>query len=96
MQLSPSGGIQDWRAYIERLADVAGMPINSFAALIEALDRRHAYFHQIGGRLSDHGVAFLPNVEAKPSDVERIFQKAICGQEILETEAELFSAACLY
>ena len=96
MQLSPSGGIQDWRAYIERLADVAGMPINSFAALIEALDRRHAYFHQIGGRLSDHGVAFLPNVEAKPSDVERIFQKAICGQEIQETEAELFSAACLY
>jgi len=49
-------GFHDWA---EQLSSAAGMPVRDEATLMEALRQRHAFFHTIGCRLSDHGLANL-------------------------------------
>ncbi|MBM4144336.1 MAG: glucuronate isomerase [Lentisphaerae bacterium] len=45
-----------WREYAGLLEQAAGAQIRSFDALIAALDARHAFFHDCGCRLADHGL----------------------------------------
>ncbi len=42
--------------WLERLAQVSGTSIHTYDDLLEALEKRHADFHEIGCRLSDHGL----------------------------------------
>ena len=41
--------------YIKQLGAVAGIEIQKYDDMVEALKRRHAFFHDHGCRLSDHG-----------------------------------------
>ncbi len=43
--------------FINELATVTNKEITRFDDLIEALHSRHTYFHEAGGRLSDHGIS---------------------------------------
>ncbi|MCU0791498.1 MAG: glucuronate isomerase, partial [Opitutaceae bacterium] len=52
-----------FNAWCEQLAARAELAIADLPALLEALDRRHAFFHSIGGRLSDHGLENLPEAD---------------------------------
>ncbi len=55
-------------AWLGRLEAAANCSIATFAQFLEALDRRHAAFHDAGCRSSDHG---LERMEAEPwSDAE--------------------------
>jgi glucuronate isomerase len=42
--------------WVERLAAAADTEIASFQAFLDALSSRHDFFHEMGGRLSDHGI----------------------------------------
>jgi len=44
-----------YNEYLDRLADVTGIPIHSDEDLVAALKKRHNFFHENGCRLSDHG-----------------------------------------
>lgn len=46
-------------SYLEKLADASGLVINTYEDLLAALENRVAYFHENGGRLSDHGLEQL-------------------------------------
>jgi glucuronate isomerase len=48
-----------FRAWVDRLEGAAGLPVATFDQFAEALDRRHAAFHEAGCRASDHGVERL-------------------------------------
>jgi glucuronate isomerase len=52
-----------WNAYVDRLAQAADAEIGSWAALLEAFEKRHAFFDAMGCRASDHG---LERMEAQP------------------------------
>jgi len=52
----------EYRPYIEKLAAASRVNIHSYDDLLEALDKRHAFFHEHGSRLSDHGIC-LPVYE---------------------------------
>ncbi|MDR1493555.1 MAG: glucuronate isomerase [Planctomycetaceae bacterium] len=47
--------ISAYNKYIDKLGDAAGIEIKTFDDLLEALKKRHDYFHEHGCRLSDHG-----------------------------------------
>lgn len=67
-------------AWVDRLAATANVDIARFVDLLEALNRRHQAFHDLGGRLSDHG---LEQCHAAPCTDERaaaIFDRARSGQ----------------
>jgi len=45
-----------FNGWVDRLAAAANVDITNYSSFIDALRRRHDYFHQKGCRLSDHGL----------------------------------------
>ncbi|WP_372794987.1 glucuronate isomerase, partial [Pontiella sp.] len=88
--------IPAWKDYIETLNGSSGRTAVQLDELFAALDERHAYFHEAGCRLSDHGVAYVPAEEASASELEAIFQKALAGKEVSQLEQDQFAAHFLY
>jgi glucuronate isomerase len=77
--------------YTRRLADVSGVAIDSFASLMAALANRVGYFHERGGRISDHAVDItLPALGATPDQLEVIFAKRMAGEQVSDTELALY------
>ena len=73
--------------YVARLADVSGLQITSFATLIEALAKRVGYFHERGGRISDHAIDIpLPTLAATAEQLEAFFAKRMNGQLLSDLE----------
>lgn len=81
---------QTFKSYIEKLGQVADITISTLDDLIEALDRRHAFFHELGGRLSDSGPDRFFFATYTESEVNKIFQKLLSGQTINEEETEKY------
>ena len=71
------------------------MSIAGFDPMLEALDRRHAAFHEAGCRASDHG---LEQIYAEPwsdADVAAAFDKVRRGQSIDAHEVLRYKSALL-
>jgi glucuronate isomerase len=65
--------VNAWNAWVDRLEAAAGTSITSFDEFMDALDRRHAEFHEAGCRASDHG---LEQMYAEPdADVAKTFAR---------------------
>ena len=86
-------GGEEYRRYIETLSDAAGTSIAGFADLLEALDKRHAYFHAARCRISDHALEKAVFVQPDAAgEAEAVFRKAMAGGEISSPEADRFKA----
>jgi glucuronate isomerase len=73
--------------YVAQLSQVSGVQIGSFASLIEALAKRVGYFHERGGRISDHAIDIpLPTVAATPEQLEAFFAKRVKGELLSDLE----------
>lgn len=75
-----------YNSYIDKLSEAAGVDINSYGTLVEAVKKRHDYFHQMGCRLSDHGLETAYTEEFTESEVSAIFDKVRGGQSIDNSE----------
>lgn len=84
-----------WNAYIDKLEAAAGMNISRWADLLEALQKRVDFFHECGGRLSDHGLENIPAVAFDTTQAARLFDKARNGGWLSPAEAAVFSNALL-
>ena len=82
-------------AYIKKLEHSCGLEIKSFETLCEAVDRRHAHFHDCGGRLSDHGLERFYFSQYTAHEVEKTFGKLLNGKLISEEENEKYRTAIL-
>jgi glucuronate isomerase len=85
-----------FRAFVESLGAACGSEIHSYDELIAALDLRHAYFHERGCRLSDHGLETLHADDFSLEDVRLAFDRAIAGEPVLGLDAGRFKSAVLY
>lgn len=85
-----------YNAYLARLEAASGVSIGSYAALLEALQRRHQYFHDKGARLSDHGINRFYAASYTHAELESIFAAVRAGQVPDETSNEKFKAATLH
>ncbi len=85
-----------YKAYIQSLEKSAGQEINNFEALVAAVDSRHDFFHSVGCRLSDHGVAYVPDAEASGAELDAIYNKVMTGGAATQEEQDKFLAAFLY
>lgn len=85
-------GFADW---VAKLAQASGAKIKSLETLKTALKQRVEFFHQVGCRLSDH--ALDPVVFAVGTDVQAdtIFQKAINGQALSDSEVAVYKTNIL-
>ena len=47
---------QQYREYIQKLSEISGIQINNYQDLLHALQKRQDFFHEMGCRISDHGL----------------------------------------
>lgn len=82
-------GFNDW---LMRLAAASNTDINNFAAFLEALRRRHDFFHAHGCRLSDHGLNRCYADFCTEPVAGEIFERARAGQPASPEEHGRFAA----
>jgi len=86
---------EKFRAYIVKLEEASGTEIKSFDTLVEALDKRHKFFHETGGRLSDHGLDRFYFDTFKPSEIDKILGKLLKGESLSSDETEKYRSAVM-
>jgi glucuronate isomerase len=83
-------------SWVDRLEAASGVSIANFNQLIDALDRRHAEFHDAGCRASDHG---LEQIYAEPSsdaEVAQTFGKLRARKPVHGEEARGYKSTLLH
>jgi glucuronate isomerase len=83
-------------AWIDKLEGVCDMEINDFHSYIEAIRRRHYYFHQNGCRLSDHGLETAYAQDYTESEIKKIFDRARSGKQLDGLEKLKFKSAMMF
>ena len=81
-----------FNAWADRLADVSDTPISRLPDLLDALDKRHRAFHEIGGRLSDHGLARCYADFPSEADAAAIFDRVRAGRAAGEDDHAKFAS----
>lgn len=79
----------DW---VDRLEQASQGEISSFRSFLDALKRRHDYFHAHGGRLSDHGLPYCHATPCGESEGARIFADVRAGKPATTEEQERFAS----
>jgi glucuronate isomerase len=87
---------KEYRAYVEKLADVSGVTIHKFSDLIEALRKRHDFFASVGCKLSDHGIEEFYAESYIETEITQIFDKVYGGMELTKEEIWKFKSAMLH
>lgn len=82
-----------FRTYVEKLSDMSGVSISTFADFTDALQRRHDFFAQMGCKLSDHGLEEFYAEEYTDAEIKAIFNKVYGGQSLTAEEVLKFKSA---
>lgn len=83
----------DYLDYIDKLSEVSGVKIDSFAKLVEALEVRMDYFAAHGCSVSDHGLEYVMYAPASEEEIEAVFAKRLKGGIIEREEEQQFKTA---
>ena len=83
-------------AWVDKLAKAANADIHDFDSYIEAIRKRHDFFHSMGCRLSDHGVETAYADDYTASEIASIFLRARGGKPLDDVEARKFKSAMIY
>jgi glucuronate isomerase len=86
---------EKFKLYIQKLELVSGNEIRNFDDLLEALDKRHKFFHEMGGRLSDHGIDHFYFATFTSHEIDRIFKNLLKGEIISSEKTEKYKTAVL-
>ncbi|OAV43124.1 glucuronate isomerase [Lewinella sp. 4G2] len=79
-------GGDDHLDFLEKLEEIIGSDIRTFADLVDALKQRIEFFHDLGCRLSDHGLPQLYAVEDTVGNLDDMMQRRRDGTLILPAE----------
>ncbi|MGW8311619.1 MAG: glucuronate isomerase [Desulfuromonadales bacterium] len=84
-----------YNSYLAQLEQAADCHIATYHDLLEALQQRHAYFHQNGCRLSDHGLEQPYAEEFTGQEVEQIFARVRSGKKVDQRQVHQLKTAIL-
>jgi glucuronate isomerase len=82
--------LEPFNAWVRRLEQAANIDIPNLAAFLEALRRRHDFFHQHGCRLSDHGLDRCHAEICPEATAAAILERARSGQPASALEHQQF------
>ncbi len=86
-------GVDDaasFNEWVNTLSEVSGLDCGSLSGLKDAIRSRHDFFHEMGGRISDHGMHHVFNEDCSEEKAERIFDKVRSGTDADACETEAF------
>lgn len=68
--------------WIKELQDITSITVDSFHHFLDALKLRVSFFHEVGCRLSDHGLDSSFFLKVSDSEAEEIFKKRLSEEEL--------------
>ena len=86
---------QQYIEYIQKLSSVSGVAINNYQDLMDALQKRHDFFHEMGSRLSDHGLETFYAEDFEMEEIDKIFRNTLAGKMPTQEEVLKFRSAIL-
>ncbi len=78
---------QDW---ITQLEHITGFSCNDFDSFLEAIASRHNFFHEIGSRLSDHGLTQCFGRGGTRDQAKQVYDAAHKGHSVSGKELEAY------
>jgi glucuronate isomerase len=86
---------EEYNAWLDRLSASANVHIGKLSDLLDALRRRHDFFHERGCRSSDHGLEICPSEYCTESEAASIFAKLRTGRPASPEESLRFGSFVL-
>ena len=77
--------------WCERLAAAANSAVVTFEDFLAAIKQRHDFFHELGCRLSDHGLESCFATEYTYAHAARVFDRARANKEVTPDDAKLYA-----
>ncbi|MFB0552697.1 MAG: glucuronate isomerase, partial [Phycisphaerae bacterium] len=87
--------ITDLNVFIDKLEAICDMEIANFHLYIEAIRKRHDYFHENGCRLSDHGLDTAYAEDYTEKEIEKIFDRIRSGKDLDSAQRLKFKSAMM-
>ena len=84
-----------FKEYIEKLASVSGVKIESAEDVVKALRVRAEFFHAHGCRVSDHGLDTVPGGDACACKANEAFKAVMAGEKACECAMESYRSYLL-
>jgi glucuronate isomerase len=79
-----------FNAWVGKLEAVAKVECKTFTDFLNALDKRHAFFHENGGRLSDHGLEAMFEGPCTEAQAAAIFDATRAGTTASPAQKQAF------
>ncbi len=79
--------------YIAKLAEATGAAVSDWKSLKAAAEARVEYFHEVGGRLADHGANTFYFTPASDDAVDGIVRRALSGEAVTPEEVGEYQTA---
>lgn len=87
---------QSYNQYLDRLSAASSTAIDSYQALLDALKKRHDFFHEAGCRISDHGLETMYAEDFTLAELTDSFKKIRKGEKLDERSVRQFKSATLH
>ncbi len=81
--------------YLDKLEAASNISITSYPDLLRALKSRHDFFHDMGCRLSDHGLEKFYAEDYSDEEIATIFDKVREGYDVNPQAVDTFKSAML-
>jgi glucuronate isomerase len=85
-------GTSDFKPWLNKLSQAANVEIRNINSFLDALHKRHDFFHSLGCRLSDHGLDHCFATPCSDRTAAEIFSKALDGNSVTEDERTQFAS----
>jgi len=87
--------ITELNQWIDKLAKAADVDIKDFDSYLKAIKKRHDFFHEVGCRISDHGIETAYAEDYTDGEIKSIFDKIRCQKALTINEQLKFKSAML-
>ncbi|MFY4773708.1 glucuronate isomerase [Metabacillus sp. RGM 3146] len=84
-----------FQSWLDKLGEISGINVDSIDSLMSALKKRVNYFHEKGGRASDHDIQKMFYVETSKQEADSIFRKRINGKVLSVCELDAYHSFLL-
>lgn len=84
-----------FKSWNRNLSEVSGINTDTLDGFLSALKQRVDFFHENGGRASDHDIQKMEYVETTKQEIETIFNKRISGEQLSNDELVAYRAFLL-
>lgn len=86
---------ENFRAYIDTLAEVSGISIATYDDMVLALRKRQDFFEENGCKLSDHGIEEFYAADYTEEEIRSIFSKVYGGAVLTKEEIFRYKSAMM-